>query len=249
VVSCDGCIPCVKFLKMKTLAPLPAPKNWMAYIEKQRGFIREHTAEMRPPLAPEMKLYLADKMTPLWKITEAALGEKDVPPPYWSFAWPGGQALARHVLDKPELVRGRSVFDFASGSGIAGIAAAKAGAAHVTASDVDPAAIVAIGLNAEINGALLTASHDDWCGRSMEAYDIILAGDVCYEWPMAGYAIEWLRREVAAGREVIFADPGRTYLPQEGLEKLAEYDVPTTLEVEDSEVKRTAVYRLLAEDE
>jgi predicted nicotinamide N-methyase len=234
---------------MKTLAALPAPKNWPEYIEKQRGFIREHTALARPPLTPEIRLYLADKMTPLWQLTEAKLDAKNVPPPYWSFAWPGGQALARHVLDHPDIVRGKSVFDFASGSGIVAIAAAQCGAAHVTASDVDPAAIAALGLNAEMNSVVLTASHDDWCGKKMDAYDVILAGDVCYEWPMAGYTIEWLRREVAAGREVLFADPGRTYLPQEGLEKLAEYDVPTTLEVEDAEVKRTGVYRLLAEEE
>lgn len=223
-------------------------EDWPTYIRENSDFILNNTHLKHPPLLPEITLYLSDVFNALWRVTETRFEAKNIPPPFWSFAWPGGQALARYVLDNPDMVRGKRVFDFASGSGLCAIAAKMSGADHVVANDVDPLSIVAIGMNAIANHVTVDVLHDNKINRDLPDVDVILAGDFCYEWPMAGYAIEWLRIQISEGKTVLLADPGRNYLPREGLEKLSEYDVATPLEVEDSEIKHTTIYRLLADE-
>ena len=208
------------------------------------AFVREQTALTAPPLVPEIRLHLASEVTPLWRATEATLASRNVPPPYWAFAWPGGQALARYVLDHPETVLGRRVVDFAAGSGLAGIAAARSGAAAVTAADVDAHAVAAIALNAAANGVTIDIVSDDPIDRQ-SAWDVVLAGDVCYEQPMAGRATAWLRRLAAAGTEVLLGDPGRSYRPTHGLVELARYRVPTSLDLETRTECEAVAWRVL----
>ena len=208
------------------------------------AFVRAQTALASPPLVPEIRLHLASAVTPLWRATEATLASSDVPPPYWAFAWPGGQALARYVLDDPSGVSGRSVLDFAAGSGLAAIAAAMAGAAAATAADIDRFAAAAIALNAAANGVTIDILHDDPIDRRT-AWALVLAGDVCYEQPMAGRATAWLRHLAAAGTDVLLGDPGRSYRPADGLVELARYRVPTSLDLETRTECETVVWRLL----
>lgn len=208
------------------------------------AFVRAQTALVTPPLVPEIRLHLASAVTPLWRATEATLAAREVPPPYWAFAWPGGQALARYVLDDPGVVRGRSVLDFAAGSGLAGIAAIVAGAVSATAADIDRFADAAIALNAAANGVTIDVVGDDPIDRPSR-WDVVLAGDVCYEQPMAGRATTWLRRLAAAGTEVLLGDPGRSYRPADGVVELARYRVPTSLDLETRTECETVVWRLL----
>ena len=208
------------------------------------AFISEQAALAAPPLVPEIRLHLASAVTPLWRATEATLAAREVAPPYWAFAWPGGQALARFVLDNPAVARGRSALDFAAGSGLVGIAAAMAGAAAVTAADIDRIAVAAIALNATANSSKIDILHDDPIDRP-SAWDVVLAGDVCYEQPMAGRATNWLRRLAAAGTEVLLGDPGRSYRPADGVVELARYRVPTSLDLETRTECETVVWRLL----
>ncbi|MGC8476934.1 MAG: class I SAM-dependent methyltransferase [Acetobacteraceae bacterium] len=205
------------------------------------AFIRAHTALARPALVPEIPLWSATEITPLWQATEAWLEARDLAPPFWAFAWPGGQALARHVLDHPERVAGRRVLDFAAGGGIAAIACARAGAASVEAAEIDPLARAAIALNAAENGVTVTVAADDVLAGPGR-WDLILAGDVCYEAPMTARILPWLRAR-AGTASVILADPGRAYLPA-GLAELARYTVPTTRELEDRETRMVTLYRL-----
>jgi len=207
------------------------------------GFVRANTAIATPPLVPEIRLHLACEITPLWHATEASLAEAQLPPPYWAFAWAGGQALARHVLDHPELVRGRAVLDFGSGSGLVAIAAAMAGA-RVTAAEIDPFAAAAIALNAALNAVSLAIERGDVIGRGPAPWEIVLAGDMCYERPLAERLTAWLRELAARGALVLLGDPGRAYLPSSGLEVRARYDVPTTLELEDRTSREGVVWRL-----
>ncbi len=193
-------------------------------------------------MVPEIKLYLASEITPIWQATEAWLAANDVEPPFWAFAWPGGQALARYVLDNPSSVVGRRVLDFAAGGGIAAIAAARAGAARAEAAELDPLAVAAIGLNAAVNQVSVAATACDIVG-SPSCWDILLCGDVCYEAPMTGHILPWLRR-MAQVTEVVIADPGRAYLPSEGLVAFARYQVPTTTELEDRTEREVTLYRL-----
>jgi predicted nicotinamide N-methyase len=208
------------------------------------AFVRAQTALVAPPLVPEIRLHLASAVTPLWRATEATLAAREVPPPYWAFAWPGGQALARYVLDDPSVIRGRVVLDFAAGSGLTGIAAVMVGAAAVTAADIDPFAGAAIALNAAANGVTIDIIGDDPIDRP-SAWGLVLAGDVCYEQPMAQRATNWLRRLAAAGTEVLLGDPGRSYRPADGLVELARYRVPTSLDLETRTECETVVWRLL----
>jgi predicted nicotinamide N-methyase len=208
-----------------------------------RAFIAAHTQILSPPLVPELRLHLASEVTPLWQATEAFLERTGLPPPFWAFAWPGGQALARHLLDHPALARGRRVLDFAAGSGIAAIAAARAGAAHVLASEIDPAACAAIALNAALNGAEIETVAADLTQSADRAADLILAGDVCYERGMAEAAISWLRSQARLGATVLLADPGRAYRPQDGLEELARYRVATSRDLEDSPEREAVIWR------
>ena len=196
------------------------------------AFILSHTELAAPPLCPEIALHLATELTTLWTVTEAWLAERGVPPPYWAFAWAGGQALARLVLDRPELVRGRAVLDFASGSGLVAIAAALAGAARVVATDVDPVAVRAIGLNARRAEVAIEATSRDVIDDPCARFDVVLAGDVCYEQPMSSRVLPWLASLARAGKTVLVGEPGRTYAPTTGVEELARYDVETVADVE-----------------
>jgi predicted nicotinamide N-methyase len=202
-------------------------------------FVRANAELMSPPLVPEIRLHLATEIVPLWKKTEEELAEMGVPPPYWAFAWAGGQALARYVLDHPALVQGKSVLDFGSGSGLVALAAAKAGA-HVLAADIDKFSIAAIGANAEANGLSVETTSDDIIG-SREHYDVILVGDMCYERPLAERLMDWLKSRDAL---ILLGDPGRSYFPKTGLTRLAQYNVQTTRELEDREIRETGVWRL-----
>ncbi len=208
----------------------------------RRAFILANTRLLRPPLVPEVRLWLADEAVPLWKKTEEELGEMGLPPPFWAFAWAGGQALARYVLDNREIVRGRRVLDFASGSGLVAIAAALAGAASVEASDIDAFAVAAIEANAAENGVAVSARADDLVGAD-EGWEVVLAGDVAYEKDMAEAATDWLEKLARRGATVLIGDPRRAYLALDRLESLVEYRVPVTRELEDSEIKRTGVFR------
>lgn len=207
------------------------------------GFIRANTVLQAPPHVPEVRLHLADEAMSLWERTEEALEELGLPPPYWAFAWAGGQAIARYVLDHPEIVRSKRVLDFASGSGIVAVAAMQAGAASVTATEIDVFARTAIALNAAANGVTVTASGADVTAAPAGAFDVVLAGDVFYEKPMAERVLAWLERELEAGTDVLVGDPGRSYLPKDRLEAVAEYRVPVIRAIEDSEVKHTRVWR------
>ncbi len=209
------------------------------------SFIRFNTAVERPPLVPEIALHLASEVVPLWQSTEAELAESGLPPPFWAFAWAGGQALARYLLDHPETVAGRSVLDFAAGSGIQGIAAAKAGAARVEAAEIDPFAAAALRLNGVLNGVELAVVEDDLIGRDNPGWQVVLAGDVCYEQPTAGRIEDWLRRLAAGDALVLMGDPGRSYLPGKGLERLAAYSVKTSRELEDTDLRNAVVWRVL----
>ncbi len=211
-------------------------------LEGRRAFILENTRLQPPPHAPELRLHLADEITPIWRMTEEALEAIGLPPPFWAFAWAGGQALARYVLDHPEIVAGKRVVDFASGSGMVAIAAMKAGACEVLAADIDGFCGAAVALNASANGVEVAFTDTDLLDAAPPAVDVILAGDICYEKPLAGRVIDWLTAARAAGTAVLIGDPGRTYFPRQGLVKLAEYQVPTTRELEDMEVKKTAVW-------
>ena len=206
------------------------------------SFVLAHTILGRAPLVPEIALHLASEITPIWQATEDWLAIRNVDPPFWAFAWPGGQALARHILDHPELAAGRRVLDFAAGGGIAAIACARAGAAHVEAAEIDPLAIAAIHLNAAANNVHITAATADIVGAE-NRWDLILCGDVCYEAPMTGHILPWLRH-MACTAEVWIADPGRAYLPREGLTPFATWRVPTTLELEDRTEREVVLYRL-----
>ena len=213
-------------------------------ITDRRAFIVENTRLQTPPHAPELVLHLADEITPIWRLTEEALEEMGLPPPFWAFAWAGGQALARYLLDHPDTVAGKRVVDFAAGSGIVAIAAMKAGAAHVLAADIDGFCGPAIALNAPANGVSVAFTDANLLDAAPPAVDVVLAGDICYEKPLAERVMAWLTAARAAGTQVLIGDPQRTYFPRTGLIKLAEYQVPTTRELEDMEVKKTAVWTL-----
>jgi predicted nicotinamide N-methyase len=205
-------------------------------------FVRANTLPVRAPLVPELLLHLATEITPIWQATEDWLRATGTEPPFWAFAWPGGQALARHLLDHPETVAGRRVLDFAAGCGIAAIAAARAGAALVEAAEIDPLAAAAIRLNAAANAVTVAALTQDVVGCACR-WDIILCGDVCYEAPMTGHIMPWLRA-MAGQAQVWLADPGRAYLPNAGLAPFARFAVPTTLELEDRTERSVTLYRL-----
>jgi predicted nicotinamide N-methyase len=214
-------------------------------ITDKAAFIRANTRLRPVPLAPEIVLFVADEAVPLWHKTEEEIGEAGLPPPFWAFAWAGGQALARHVLDDPELVRGKTVLDLASGSGLVGIAAMKAGAASVIVADIDAFARAAAQLNATQNNVVLSVIEDDLLsGANSLSWDVILAGDIFYERDTAQRAFDFLQRHAVNGATVLIGDPGRSYLPRDKLRRIADYSVPVTRELEDTEIKQTAVWTL-----
>ena len=211
------------------------------------GFIRANTALETPAMVPEFQLWLATEYVPIWQATESWLEAQNVDPPYWAFCWPGGQAVARYLLDNPGAVAGKRVIDFAAGSGVSSMAAAKAGAASVLANDIDALSLVAARLNAEANGLSLSVSVEDWLAGPDGApeADVVIAGDVCYEREMSTRALAWLRSHARAGRLVLLGDPGRNYFSAQGLEELARYDIPTSLQLENRGMRETVVWRVL----
>ena len=222
-----------------TAPPIEPPMNG------KRDFVLANTRLIAPPLTPEIRLRLADEAVPIWKKTEDELGAMGLPPPFWAFAWAGGQALARYVLDHADLVKGKRVLDFASGSGLVAIAAAKAGAAEVTASDIDAFAIAAIEANSAENDVAVGPRLDNLIGAD-EGWEVVLAGDIAYEKDFADAAMDWLASLARRGATVLIGDPRRSYLPLDRLDCVIEYSVPVTRELEDSEIKRTGVFRFSA---
>ena len=198
-----------------------------------------------PPLVPEIPLYLATEVTPIWLATEETLARSGLPPPFWAFAWAGGQALARYLLDHPAVVAGRSVLDFGAGSGLVAIAAAKAGASSVLAAEIDHFAAAAIAANAALNEVVISVATEDLLDTVDRHWDVVTAGDVCYERPMADRVTGWLRLLAAGSTLVLLSDPGRAYLPSAGLVERARYVVPTSREIEDREYRETVVWQVL----
>jgi predicted nicotinamide N-methyase len=208
------------------------------------AFIKANTCLLAPPLVPEIRLHLAVEALPIWQKTEEEIGELNLPPPYWAFAWAGGQALARYLLDTRQLVAGKSVLDLGSGSGLAAIAARRVGALSVLAADIDPWAIAAVELNAAANGLGVATTSADLLAAAPPAVDVVLAGDLFYERTLAESVLIFIERAEAKGAQVLIGDPQRSYFPRGRFEKVADYAVPVTRELEDAEVKRAAVWRL-----
>jgi predicted nicotinamide N-methyase len=207
-------------------------------------FVRANTRLLPVPHAPEISLHVADEAVPLWSKTEEELEREGLPPPFWAFAWAGGQALARYLMDEPETVRGRRVLDVGSGSGLVAIAAMRAGAASVLAVDVDGFALAAIAANAGANDVVVGISGDDPIGGDFPDVEVVTVGDLFYERDLAQRLLAWLDGFAARGVPVLIGDPGRSYLPKDRLDPLADYAVPVTRELEDSDIKRTTVWRL-----
>jgi len=208
-------------------------------------FVRANTAVSTPPLVSEIRLHLATEVTPIWLATEETLARSGLAPPFWAFAWAGGQALARYLLDHPAVVAGRSILDFGAGSGLVAIAAAKAGAVSVVAAEIDNFAAAAILANAALNDVDIAVWTGDPLGTVDTRWEVVTAGDVCYERPMADRVTGWLRMLTARGTLVLLGDPGRAYLPAEGLIERARYLVPTSRELEDRETRETVVWEVL----
>lgn len=225
-----------------------APTSFQADSDDQdrarEAFVRAATRLLPVPAVPAIRLYTADEATELWEKTEDELGRTGLPPPFWAFPWAGGQALARYLAEHPTIVRGRTVLDVASGSGLVAIAAARAGAAQVWANDIDPFAAAATRLNADANGVRVDALPGDHVGSDGN-WDVVLAGDVSYERDMAERLLGWFEALRRRGALVLIGDPGRSYLPRHRLTELAAYDVPVPRALEDADVKRAAVWRLL----
>jgi predicted nicotinamide N-methyase len=211
--------------------------------DTRTGFIRAQTHPAPAPLCPDIMAYQASEITPIWQASEEFLDHHGIAPPYWAFVWPGSAALARYSLDHPATLQGRRVIDFAAGSGVAGIAALRAGAAQVTAIDIDPMAGAALALNAELNGVNLMIDIADRVGTPLAA-DLILCGDICYESPMAARIVPWLRH-LARHAEIWLAEPGRAYAPREGFAPLACYEVPVLRDLESCTTRTTRLLRLL----
>jgi len=207
-------------------------------------FIEANTQALAPPLVPEILLHLAEESLPIWQKTEEELGEMNVPPPYWAFAWAGGQALARYMLDNAHLLQGRRVLDLGAGSGLTAIAAMKAGASEVLAADIDCLALAAVGLNARINGVAVDVTAEDLLAAPPGSFDVVLIGDLFYERALAERVAQFIDAAVAGGALVLIGDPQRNYFPKGRFQSVAEYRVPVTRELEDAEIKRTAVWRL-----
>ncbi len=214
-----------------------APTNWAA-------FIRANTKLLSPPLVPEIKLHLAEETLPIWQKTEDELGAMNVPPPFWAFAWAGGQALARYLLDTPEISGGKRVLDLGAGSGLTAIAPMLRGAAGVVANDVDAIALVACALNAAVNGVTIETSCDDLLQTEPEAFDVVLVGDLFYERALADKVLTYINVAASRGAVVLIGDPQRSYFPRGRFSKVADYRVPVTRELEDAEIKQTAVWRV-----
>jgi predicted nicotinamide N-methyase len=210
-------------------------------------FITENTRLLAPPLVPEIVLHLAAESLPIWQKTEDELGKMNVPPPYWAFAWAGGQAVARYLLDHPEICRAQTVIDLGAGSGISAIAAVKAGARTVIAADIDKLALAACALNARANGVRIDIiTGIDLLAEPPRGEGVIIVGDLFYERQLADRVLDYIGKAKARGSAVYIGDPQRSYFPNGRFTKLEEYQVPVTRELEDAEIKRTAVWRASA---
>lgn len=207
------------------------------------AFIRANTRLLSPPLVPEIVLHLAEESLPIWRKTEEELGQMNVPPPYWAFAWAGGQAVSRYLLDTPALVEGRTVLDLGAGAGLAAIAAVKAGAARALAADIDAVSLAAARLNAQANRVDLETTADNLLAATPPDFDVIIIGDLFYERALADLVLAFIAAARARAPLILIGDPQRSYFPRGRFEKLAEYRVPVTRELEDSEIKLTAVWK------
>ena len=209
-----------------------------------RRFILENTSVLSPPHVPEIRLHLADEAHDLWHRTEEELQECGLEPPFWAFAWAGGQGLARHVLDHPACVHGKTVLDFATGSGLVAIAAHMSGAAKVLSADIDPFSADAVALNAQLNDITLAHTADNLVGQD-HGWDTVLAGDVFYDRAMADMLVPWLEALARRGADILIGDPGRAYLPRERLKNLSEHQVQVTRALEDQDVRNTIVWKFV----
>ncbi len=207
-------------------------------------FISANTELIAPPLVPELRLHLASESLPIWQKTEDELGEMNVPPPYWAFAWAGGQALARHILDRPELVAGKRLLDLGTGSGLTALAAMRSGAQSALAADIDALALIATRLNAVANGLDVLTTAEDLLARPPDRFDVVLVGDLFYERQLADKVLAYIDAARASGAQVLIGDPQRNYFPRDRFTQVAEFRVPVTRELEDSEIKRTAVWQV-----
>jgi predicted nicotinamide N-methyase len=207
------------------------------------NLIKAITHITRPALVPELQVLVAEELMPTWEAAERHAGHA-VAPPFWAFVWPGSQALARLILDRPQLVAGKRVFDFGSGGGLAAIAAAKVGAQKIVAGDIDALAAQVQQANATLNGVHIESTLRNMVGRPLPDFEVVLAGDVCYERSPALEIVAWLRRLARTGVEVLLADPGRAYAPSDGVIELESYEVPTTRELESTDELHTTVWRL-----
>ena len=207
-------------------------------------FIEQNTKPLQPPLVPEITLHLAEESLPIWQKTEDELGVMNVPPPFWAFAWAGGQAMSRYLLDNPDICRGRSILDLGSGSGISAIAAAKTGAARILAADIDALALAATELNARANTVSIETTSDDLLtSADWRRMEVVIIGDLFYERELADRVLAFIAAVKSSGSTVLIGDPQRSYFPRDRFERLAEYQVPVTRELEDAELKRTAVWQ------
>lgn len=208
------------------------------------GFIVANTKLLAPPHVPEICLHLAEESLPIWQRTEEELGAMNVPPPYWAFAWAGGQALARYVLDHPDTVAAKAVLDLGSGSGLTAIAAMRAGAASALAADLDPMALASVALNAAANGVRIDVTDQDVLAGSPGGHDVVLVGDLFYERELADRVLAYIGRAAETGARVLVGDPERSYFPKDRFVRVADYEVAVTRELEDALIKRTSVWAL-----
>lgn len=211
--------------------------------ESMEAFVRDNARLITPPLVPEIKLYLAEESVPIWQKSEEELGEMNVPPPFWAFAWAGGQALARYILDNPSICANQTVIDLGSGSGMTAIAAAMTGAASVLAADIDQFSATACRLNARANGVEIGITMQDLLAAPPSPDGVVLVGDLFYERALAERVIAYIEAAKNLGAAVYIGDPQRSYFPRDRFELLATYQVPVTRELEDAEIKKTAVWR------
>jgi predicted nicotinamide N-methyase len=209
-----------------------------------RAFVLRHTALRPVPALPGISIHLTDDVLAVWHALQVETGDPEAALPYWAVAWGGGQAVARHLQEHPEVVAGRRVYDLAAGSGLVAIAAAHAGAARVEANDVDPFAAAAIALNARANRSRIDVSLRDALDDPPPDADVVLTGDAWYSAELADRVLPWLRRVSAAGIDILVGDPGRAYLPTDELEEVATYDVRTTSDLEDLRFTDARVFRL-----
>ncbi len=215
----------------------------VADLSAATSFIAANTKLLAPPLVPEFVLHLAEESLPIWEKTEEELGEINVPPPFWAFAWAGGQALARYLLDNPGLVGGKRVLDLGSGSGLTAIAAMHAGAECALAADIDPLAAAAVHLNAAANGVVVDATAEDLLAGAPDGYDAVLVADLFYERQLADRVLDFIEKAAAGGALVLIGDPQRSYFPRDRFTLAEAYQVPVTRELEDATIKNTAVWR------